>query len=119
MPFPFMLRSQLSVGSTAGFAIRTRTRQRFGGSQRRRFPLYRPGSCIAGAPGLQTSVISGVPAVYPDSALLLFLLDSVERRMNNLRRIRPGGRSESRRPRHVFQALTESGHLAQLPKTVR
>jgi hypothetical protein len=34
-----------------------------------------------------------VPAVYPDSALLLFLVDLQQRGMSNLREIRPGGPS--------------------------
>jgi len=41
-----------------------------------------------------------VPAVYPDSVILLFFAGLLERRMNNLWGIRPRGRSESRRPRH-------------------
>jgi hypothetical protein len=54
-----------------------------------------------------------VPAVYLSSAFLSFLHHSAERKMNKLRRIKPGGHPESRRPRHSFQKL------ARMAKSIR
>jgi hypothetical protein len=46
-----------------------------------------------------------VPAVYPDSAIVLVLLVSLERGMNNLRGIRGGTESESHPLRHFFSFI--------------
>jgi hypothetical protein len=46
-----------------------------------------------------------VPAVYPDSALLLFLVDLTQRGMSNLRGIRGGIESESHPLRHFFSFI--------------
>ena len=61
--------------------------------------------------------LARVPAAYPDSVFLLFLLDWLERGMSKLRGISEGGCSESRRPRHSFVALPGGMISSVLPTT--